>query len=336
MTRAVPVHPLELISAQIDGEISPGETKFLGAHLRTCASCQQRQAELRRIAAGLDGMPVAAPPAGAIERLLERVRHDCRPPLPLPLPPPAAPAPPVVAEPPAEQTAPGRSRAILTVPLALAAALAVVLLVFRMNTPVDTPADPAAPQPSPTVTEDRSPAAVPIVSPPISLAASVAPAEAIDPPAAPSPRIAPPVAPLAAPARPDEVPRPAAPAAPDDTLPPAALPAPPEVVEAELREPHADPVVLPTIEFRGNSKQLSRQARQLVATVAEFLRQHEDVKLVIRGHAEAKSTDKSLALGQSRALAVARHLEDLGIDPSRLVPTPAGSEDDRVDFALER
>ncbi len=332
MTRAVPVHPLELISAQIDGEISPGETKFLGAHLRTCASCQQRQAELRRIAAGLDGMPVAAPPAGAIERLLERLLHDCRP----PLPPPAAPAPPVVAEPQAEQTAPWRSRAILAVPLALAAALAVVLLVFRMDTPVDTPADPAAPQPSPTVTEDRSPAAVPIVPPPISPAASVTPAEVMSPPAAPVPRITPPVEPPAALARPDEVPRSAAPAVPDDTLPPAALPVPPEVVEAEQREPSADPVVLPTIEFRGSSKQLNRQARQLIATVAEFLRQHQDVKLVIRGHAEAKSTDKSLALGQSRALAVARHLEDLGIDPARLVPTPAGNEDDRVDFALER
>ena len=68
-----PRHPVDLISARIDDEITPEETEFLDAHLESCAACRKKDRSLRSIAHKLATLPIAPPPEHAVSRLLDRL-----------------------------------------------------------------------------------------------------------------------------------------------------------------------------------------------------------------------------------------------------------------------
>jgi outer membrane protein OmpA-like peptidoglycan-associated protein len=324
MTKAAPVHPLELISARIDGEITPGETRFLEAHLRSCSACQGREAELRAIASGLAASPVPSPPAEAFERLLARLRRQ-----------ESAPLASVTVLPVAETIDAAELSRPVTIFRRVAAGVAAativtmtVFVVLQGSPPVDErmlESEPRAFQPSAL---SAPPPPTPAPAAEILMTAGDPVPDA--PPPAPTPRpavqrvtvVAPPVRIEAPEATPVAQPIVTEAPAQDRAEPPAAV----------RDEP---PVALASIPFEGNSKRLTREAKQQIEAAARLLQQRDDATLLVRGHATGKrSIEKNDALGHKRALAVAHHLEELGIDPGRIRTVDAGGGSDRVVLSL--
>lgn len=318
--RAASVHPRSLISSRLDREITPGETRFLDAHLRTCPACQRKEADLKVIVSGLAGLPVAAPPAEAIDRLLIRLRERRHEAL--------GPAPVLSVVPRAEIRKWHRTPWVWLVPAA--ATISVVVLFYSWGIRMDPGVIPPPPDTFSPVAVAQAPVRPSIddaVPPPAPMVEVPRPTEEARVADQPAPLLDP--EPAAETAQPDP-----------DPLPDAAAPA-----GTELRDREPDEAVggLSPIYFKRGSKRLTAEARQLVETVAEFLHQNQAVVLEIQGHTDSqRSIPKSLALGQKRALAVARHLEQLGIDSARLLPVSYGENhpadsghDDRVEFALQ-
>lgn len=340
--RATPVHPLALISARIDGEISAGETKFLEGHLESCALCREKEAELRSVAAGLRGLRVPEPPTGALDRLLARLREaPLRSATPSVATQPEAVAARVASEPSPSLRAPWRSA------LAGAAVVAVAILAWFVTPRPDRPTAP-----------DRG----------VVLARHATVPQTPDPPGAPSVAEDPPQPPLQPPPQPPptlrvahERPRSAGGTRPRSApvptenvapAPPAPPPEPPpaEASELALQEPQREWLNPPPIPFKGDAKRLSREARERVEGLAELLRDHPEVNLAIRGCTdERRSSEKTLSLGRKRAERIASYLMELGIDEWRLrvesVPIDGPEEgdlggrkrarEDRVEFVIE-
>ncbi len=317
--RAASVHPLSLISARVDGEITPGEARFLEAHLKTCSACQKKEAELKVSAAELAGLPVAPPPAGAIDRLRIRLRERSRDvPGPTPVLSPVATAEVRTTSRPWHRTTSGVSLATAL------ATIAVVALLYSFRIREDH-------------AEAPRPTSIRRAIPPPPASRPVAAAPKID-----SPRPTP-VARVADTPPPQIDLEPAAEDPPPSSapLPEAAPPQTAELAELEEleeRKPDEAATRLSPIYFRGESKRLTPEGRRIVESVAGLLREHPGALLEIHGHAgERRSMEKSLALGQKRALAVAHHLQELGIEPARLLsvsrPTDSAPAD-RVEFAL--
>lgn len=68
----------ELISAQLDGELTPAETALLEAHLEQCPSCRALQKDfqaLHQVLLEAASQWTAEPPADLTQRVLERVRE---------------------------------------------------------------------------------------------------------------------------------------------------------------------------------------------------------------------------------------------------------------------
>jgi OOP family OmpA-OmpF porin len=160
------------------------------------------------------------------------------------------------------------------------------------------------------------------------------------PPKRTPPRPAPPPPPVAEPPPADPgPPEPASPRAPASSTGRYQL-GPSDLLRNEARA-----VLLP-VYFKGKSKRLSREAKDRIDEVAEFMKRHEQVELLVRGYTDESSViEKNLALGHERAESVARYLERRGIDPSRLKavaygidrqdePAPADS-DNRVEFVMK-
>lgn len=341
MARKAPVHPLELISVGIDGEITAGEKSYLEAHLRTCVPCRDKEAELRAIDSALVAMPVPSSADAALERVLARLREEKH----------AASATPasdkvVAAEDGGRADSGRRYRGLW---LLLGPAVAVLAAVLFYHSSDVEPERPRPLEPAPAASEAVPP---PIVAP-------QAPAE-MEPPRTEGEEIS----------APETPPLPVRKAAPVRTPKPQVVPEPPLAEEqlpprTEAQQPVRSPsrtqrrwavsstdlmlnearAVLHPVYFKGKSKRLNREAKQKVEAIAEFMRRHQDVHLVVRGYTDERSTiEKNLALGHERAQAVARQLEHLGIDPSRVnavpfgVSRPEGSaaadSDNRVEFLL--
>jgi hypothetical protein len=64
---------LELINAEIDGDLQAGERAELDALLESSAEFRATRAELRKLAQMLDSLPEQAPPSDLAERVLRRV-----------------------------------------------------------------------------------------------------------------------------------------------------------------------------------------------------------------------------------------------------------------------
>jgi peptidoglycan-associated lipoprotein len=342
-------HPRELISSRIDGEIEPSEAKFLRAHVDVCAWCQRKDAELKAVAEGLARLRVPDPPAEAIERLLERLRGDGA----------EAAASPTVAA----RAAAGEPRQALPwrrAPkwlLVGAASAAAVAAVVHIGVRGDRTGASGAGRPAPFATSrPAEPAAVPHAPVPafdaatpgsVDLAVEEVRSDAEQAPVA------------ASTVEHSPLPRPSTPVPTQGPVagaqePIASLRTPAGAATAS-EPPAAAPREIPTfrpVRFKRKGERLSREAQQLVESVAGFLRQHPDVRLVIESHADERdSIEKNRALAAERAATVARHLESLGIASSRMrtvshgePPPPEGSERDRgareetnrVEFVLAR
>jgi outer membrane protein OmpA-like peptidoglycan-associated protein len=337
------VHPVEMISARIDGEVTPGEVRYLEAHLRSCPACEQKEAELKAIVSELAGLEVPSLPAGTIDRLLAGLARRDAPAIVVTktvtaeLVPSDAPLP---SEPPPVLALPTVPRFRWPMLGSAVAAVAVVVSLFFLLYPVirggrgdrtvaaavSIPsAAPASPvQQDLPVKDEAAPAA--------------STAEKLPRPTAPPrrPSMTWKEAPVA------ETPRVVA--LPEPQVEPEPLPEPAQPV---LDEPLLDDARVDThaalapISFQGNSKRLTREAKERVEAVAELLRQQPDAHLLIHGYATGRgSVEKNRELGQRRAAAVARQIERLGIDTRRLRPvafgeTETAAGEDRVEFVLE-
>jgi len=309
-TRATPVHPVTLISARIDRAIAPGEVRFLEAHLRSCPSCQHTEAELRSIWDRLTGLPIDAPPPGAVDRLISGLRdsNDTRPE--------------TIGIAPTETAPTRRVRPMtLLVPAALVLAIAGVWLGTQRRSSLPVPRrahanDQSAAGPPSVQTSRRLASAAwrerepavrtdTIDAPPDAVSTASVVAERVR---VATPRVA---AKASAPIAPPAV------AAPDPDHGPSPLTA--QAVLADAIETATPDPIASSIRFGGNGKRLNREARRTVEAVAEFLHQNKDVTLAIEARTDPRrSAEKTLELGRKRALAVASYLEELGVDPSRL------------------
>ena len=73
---------IELISAGLDGALSPAEAEALNAHLAQCPDCRALYDDLAALHAGLAELPFAEPPAELPERIMAAVSAEKVVPLP--------------------------------------------------------------------------------------------------------------------------------------------------------------------------------------------------------------------------------------------------------------
>jgi len=63
----------EWMSLRLDGQLAPTQIALLEIHLSGCAACQWEWATMQRIAAILSAAPEVMPPAGFVERVMQRL-----------------------------------------------------------------------------------------------------------------------------------------------------------------------------------------------------------------------------------------------------------------------
>lgn len=148
-------------------------------------------------------------------------------------------------------------------------------------------------------------------------AASVA--LAAPPPAAPAPAVTPP-----APPPPPVAAEPAAQPAPPATRDIAAVPAP---VERPRQEDYVTVPELKTVHFDFDRSALRPDARDILTTNAQWLKEHEDALVLVEGHCDDRGTPEyNLALGERRAKAVMENLEAHGVAAARISTITYGKE----------
>ena len=74
---------IELISASLDGALSPAEAAELEAHLALCPSCRALARDLGAVHAAMASLPDAPPPPGLTDRIMTAVQADNVTPLPV-------------------------------------------------------------------------------------------------------------------------------------------------------------------------------------------------------------------------------------------------------------
>jgi peptidoglycan-associated lipoprotein len=114
---------------------------------------------------------------------------------------------------------------------------------------------------------------------------------------------------------------------------PASQPAPPLPPPNREHVPVLPPpVAVPPIErgdvyFDVNEFRIRSDARTILEANAELLKAQPGVKLIIEGHCDERgSGDYNILLGERRAEAVKRHLQELGVSASRIQVTSFGKE----------
>ena len=79
--------------------------------------------------------------------------------------------------------------------------------------------------------------------------------------------------------------------------------------------------------FAYDSYKLDSETNQMLASDAQFLQQHPDLKFTVVGHCDERGSEEyNLALGASRAEAVKQALASNGIDKSRIATNSVGKE----------
>jgi len=97
--------------------------------------------------------------------------------------------------------------------------------------------------------------------------------------------------------------------------------------QEEARERAAREFVNENVFFGFDDATLTRQAREILAQKAEWLRSHPDVEVVIEGHCDERGTKEyNMALGQRRAQSIKNFLVNAGIDADRLNTISYGEE----------
>ncbi len=84
---------------------------------------------------------------------------------------------------------------------------------------------------------------------------------------------------------------------------------------------------LKTVYFGYNAAELSSDARDVLASNAEWIKGHRDKVIIIEGHCDERgSTEYNLALGERRALVVRKYLGQLGVDLDKVEVVSYGEE----------
>ncbi len=97
--------------------------------------------------------------------------------------------------------------------------------------------------------------------------------------------------------------------------------------KAAAREAAETAFVNENIHFAFNSSVLSGQARQILNSMAKYLRTNPDITITVEGHCDDRGTDAyNITLGKRRAESVKNLLADLGIDTNRLKIVSYGEE----------
>ncbi len=122
-------------------------------------------------------------------------------------------------------------------------------------------------------------------------------------------------------------PKPAPPPPPPAPEPPPA-PAPPPPPPAPAPAPVVEqPVRFENIHFDFDKSFIRPDAKPILAQVAEYLKGHPDARLRIEGHCDERGTSEyNMALGERRASAASKYLQNLGVAGSRLSTISYGEE----------
>jgi len=122
-------------------------------------------------------------------------------------------------------------------------------------------------------------------------------------------------------------PKPAPPPAPAPP-PPAPAPAPPPPAPAPEPKPVTEaPVGFGNIHFDYDKSFIRPDAKPILGQVAEYLKSHPDARMQIEGHCDERGTSEyNMALGERRASAASKYLQNLGIAGSRLSTISYGEE----------
>ena len=67
------------LSAYLDGELSPSESRVVTAHLADCALCREELAALRQVKGLLERLPEVEPPQAVRQGLHARIAAEARP-----------------------------------------------------------------------------------------------------------------------------------------------------------------------------------------------------------------------------------------------------------------
>lgn len=117
-------------------------------------------------------------------------------------------------------------------------------------------------------------------------------------------------------------PKPAPPPAPEPA--PAPAPAPPPPAREPVRK---EPVRFEDIHFDFDKSFIREDARPILAQVAEYLKSHPENRMQIEGHCDERGTSEyNMALGDRRANAASKYLQNLGIEEGRLSTISYGEE----------
>jgi peptidoglycan-associated lipoprotein len=82
-----------------------------------------------------------------------------------------------------------------------------------------------------------------------------------------------------------------------------------------------------TIYFAFDQDGIDGQYTELLQAHANFLREHNNIKVLVEGHTDERGTPEyNIALGERRAKAVAKYLQNLGVDATQLSVVSYGEE----------
>ena len=82
-----------------------------------------------------------------------------------------------------------------------------------------------------------------------------------------------------------------------------------------------------TIYFGFDQDAIENQYAELLQAHANFLREHTNIKVLVEGHTDERGTPEyNIALGERRAKAVAKYLQNLGVDANQLSVVSYGEE----------
>lgn len=82
-----------------------------------------------------------------------------------------------------------------------------------------------------------------------------------------------------------------------------------------------------TVYFKYDSDQIQEEYISVMQAHAQYLRNNPDSRIIIEGHTDERGTPEyNIALGERRARAVARYMQNLGVDVNQLSIVSYGEE----------
>ncbi len=82
-----------------------------------------------------------------------------------------------------------------------------------------------------------------------------------------------------------------------------------------------------TVYFKYDSDQIQDEYVSIMQAHAQYLRDNPDARIIIEGHTDERGTPEyNIALGERRARAVARYMQNLGVDVNQLSIVSYGEE----------